>query len=140
LYLSARIISNVTGVNSFDQDTTFRFTQGDATTVYLQLIDLNKDKLTQGFSLPGRRYVAATGAALIVTIPNIVTSPTTAVVVKIASQPFPGDLSIWSFPVASTDGLLGTYTLQLALTEGPITTNGSVLNGLSAAPISGVMV
>ncbi len=136
MLLSAKPLINVADVNSWEVSTQVQFTQGDTLYVYFQLADFSKDRVTQGFNSPGRRYVPAEGATLAVTIPNIVTAPTDLNVIKTAEQPFPGDLSIWRFQVTPADGLVGTYSLQLSLTENSVVTKGRMDNALSVSPIS----
>lgn len=125
MLLSARLLNNVANVNSFDYSTESRFTEGDALTIYLQLVDVNKDS---NLKPAGRRYTPATGSTLQVTVQNLNSAKT---LVKTATQPFTGDNSIWSFTVGATDGLKGTYTLQLQLTESSVITRGTVKNALA---------
>lgn len=136
MLLSARLLKNCVNVNSFEPATNIRFTQGDNVQIFLQLIDLEKDRANDGYAPFGKRYVAASGAVLNITIPNIVTAPNSLVVTKVATQPFAGDQSIWSFQVFPTDGLVGTYSLQLVLVEGAVTTNGRIDNALNVNPVS----
>ncbi|SRR6266851_8211464 len=134
MLLSARALINVADVNTYDYSTQVTFIQGDQLTVYFQIIDLLKDRTSQGFPFAGRRRIPASGATLTVTIPNIVTAPTSLVITKVAVQPFPGDLSIWSFNVLPTDNLLGPSSIQFVLSESGVNTNGYVTNFLSVVP------
>ncbi len=134
MFLSARILSNLTNVNNYEYDTQATFSQGDTVIVYIQLIDLNKDRPGQGFNPTGKRYVPAAGAGLHVTIPSIDSSK---ILTKVATQPFAGDASIWAFTVLAGDALGGTYTPILALTESGVVTNGKINNGLSIQPTTG---
>lgn len=126
--LSARFLVGVAGVNSFQYAERLSFTQGDTNTVYFQLLDLNLDTAAQGYSPPGRRYSAAAGATLTVLLDNLDTG---RLVQKVATVPFAGDRSIWSFGVTATDQLVGTVALRLQLTEGSTVSNGVVSAGLS---------
>ncbi len=111
MLLTAQFLNNYVNVNSFDVGTYTTLTEGDSPTLYLQLVDATND---------GLRYVPAAGATLQVTIDNINNARR---FVRFASQPATGDSSIWSFPILSTDGILGTVSLKLQLTEGAKVTN-----------------
>lgn len=123
MVLSARFLADVGGVNAFAQVRNVEFTAGDTLTVYLQLIDSSKDLAADGFRPGGRRYVPAAGASLAVTINNVDDSKK---ITRLASQPFAGDSSIWSFTIMATDPIVGTADLRLVLTEGSTVTKGRV--------------
>jgi hypothetical protein len=134
ILLSGRILLNCVDANSFDFSMENRFTEGDVGYIYFQLVDQNKD---QDARPQGRRYAPAVGATLTVTI----ASPDSAkVITRSAAQPFVGDPSIWRMAIQTTDGLKGTYTLQLALVEGANTTRGVMKNVLSIVPQSGAFI
>lgn len=133
MLLSARMLANVANVNTYDTVSSVQFTEGDTVTVYLQLIDLTKDKISQNLSSSGRRYIPSTPTTLKVTISNI---DATKTVTKIATAPFTGDTSIWSFSLASTDKVSGTYNLTLELVENGVTTRGFVNMALSVTPLN----
>lgn len=125
MILSSRFLANVCNVNDFDYgETVCEFTEGDAVTVYIQLIDAHKDDSKDGYQPAGRRFVPAAGATLSVVIENIDSAKK---VTRAASQPFAGDPSIWSFPIYATDKIRGTATLRLVLAEGVKVTRGKVL-------------
>ena len=67
------------------------------------------------------------GATLKITLDNLNTSKK---VVRFATQPFPLDPSIWSFPILSTDQIVGTVSVLLQLTEGSTVTNGTMIGGI----------
>ncbi len=125
MLLTARPLINVADVNTWEYADEVKFTQGDQVSVYFQLIDAQKDK---ALKLPGKRYVPATGAVLTVTLTSIDINKTYA---KVATQPFPGDLSIWSFQVLATDSCVGTLSVKLSLIQSGLTTSGTVKNMLS---------
>ena len=50
MLLSARILSDVGGVNIFEVADKAQFTQGDETTVYFQLIDAGLDTPAKGLA------------------------------------------------------------------------------------------
>jgi hypothetical protein len=118
--LGARILSSVGGVNDFDPATEVQAMKGDAFDVYLQLIDKEQHKASQGFYPEGLRYIPASGATLQVTVLSIVP---TKQFVRVATAPFtatPSDTSIWKFSILATDPVEGTVSLQLTLTEGAV--------------------
>lgn len=122
MMLSCRLLKNVDGVNSFDAATEVTFTEGDAASVYLQLVD-EDTKLG--------RYMPAVGATLEVTLDNLDSAKR---VVRAATQPFAQDPSIWKVDVLPTDKVAGTVTLRLKLTEGLKVTRGSKKAALLVRP------
>lgn len=120
--LSARILEDVSGVNSFEYAQQAFWTQGDTTTVYFQLVDLAKDREQFGFFPGGRRYCPTAGASLTVTLDNI--DNDVKISNRVATQPFSQDPSIWAFNVTSTDTISGTITLRFTLTQGGVVTRG----------------
>lgn len=135
MLLSARLLNNVTNVNSYDTGLQVQFTEGDQLTVYLQLIDLAKDPDAR--PLTGRRYVPASGSTLQITLKSNDTAKT---ITKVASNPFSGDLSIWSFPILSSDQIKGTWTLLLTLTEGAVQTRGRIEAGMLVQPFNAAFI
>lgn len=133
MLLSCRFLDNVCGVNSFEYRPQLRFSEGDGPEIYLQLIDASQDRAEAGFNPGGRRYVPGTGAILQVTLDNINSAN---VVTRVASQPFPGDASIWKIQLLATDKVSGTVALRLALTVGGKTISGKVMNALLVTPTS----
>lgn len=135
MLLSAKLLNSVANVNTFEYVDQLPFTEGDAPLdIYLQITDLSKDRLVQGFKPSGRRYIPAVGALLQVTIQNIDQSKT---IVKSATQPFAGDTSIWKIQLLTTDPVInGTLSLTLKLTEGSTITNGFVFNALSVGGLN----
>ena len=123
--LSCRLLDGVGGVNIFEYAPgSLEFSQGDSPTVYIQLVDASKDRPEQGFNPAGRRFVPASGATLQVVMDSLDLAKR---VVRSATQPFPGDGSIWSFPVMSTDPIAaGTVDLVLLLVEGVVQTRGTL--------------
>lgn len=128
MLLSARILTDVNGVNSFQYANQAEWTAGDTVTVYFQLVDLTKDRAEQGYVPAGRRYVPAAGATLQVTIANIDDAKQ---VKRTAAVAYSTDASIWSVPVLSTDLIQGTCDLSLTLTE-----SGRVTTGRATAVIA----
>ena len=128
MLLSGRILTDVGGVNIFDYAESAQFTEGDAPSIYIQLIDVAKD---QKLTPPGRRYMPAAGALLEVTIGNV---DTAKVVTRTASQPFSNDPSIWKIYLLTTDPVRGTVDVTLKLTEGAVITRGYMRSAIRALP------
>ena len=128
MLLSARMLDNVSNVNSFDTVDQVKFTQGDALDVSFQLIDLNKGTSNKPV---GERYMPAALSTLNVVVSTINTATT---LTKVATQPFANDTSIWKIQILATDNIAGTFTMKLALTQGGVVTNGVVKAALSIVP------
>ncbi len=135
MLLSAIFLTDVGSVNNFQESQYVTFTQGDQVTVYIQLRDMSVFTASQGYKNPGRRYMPATGASLICSVPSL--NPN-AKIAKIASQPFPQDPSIWSFTFTAQDAVYGTQDLLLTLTENGVMTKGMVPQGLRIYPATPV--
>lgn len=114
MILSARFLTSVNSVNEFSYTPYAEFVEGDTLDLYFQLIDASKDTVEAGFYPQGRRYVAADGATLQVTIDNINDARK---VIRFATQPFPGDKSIWKIQILATDVIRGTAGMRLSLSE-----------------------
>lgn len=128
MLLSARMLNNVNGANSFSEDLQTRFTEGDRPTIYLQLVDKQSSL---------HRYLPATGASLSVVITNVNNSKTYT---KTAINPYPNDTSIWSFQMLSTEEIKGSISLRLVLTEGAVITYGLVRDALLIQPFNASFV
>ncbi len=131
--LSAIFLTDVGGVNIFQESQQFEMTQGDAATVYIQLRDLSVQTAFQGYKNPGRRYMPAAGALLTVQIDTL-NNANVAALTKTCVQPFPEDPSIWRFTILPTDPVAGTKRLKLTLTEGANVSVGIVNAGLLVTP------
>lgn len=114
MLLSVRFLTDVANVNSFEYTPQLEMAAGDGQTMYFQLIDASVDRSEQGFSPAGRRYMPPAGSSLAVTFVNINDAKQFA---RVAVNPFPGDSSIFSVPVLSTDPVSGTINLNMILTE-----------------------
>jgi hypothetical protein len=132
MLLTARILDNVAGVNSYVPAQSVEFTEGDGPSIYLQLVDATKGRASGGFNPPGLRYMPASGSTLSVLFDNLDGAKQ---VTKTATQPFPLDPSIWKVQLTPTDTVRGTCSLRLTLTEpGPLVTRGSVDRAVRAYP------
>lgn len=128
MLLSARILNDVAGVNSFEYSEVAEFTEGDGASVYFQLIDLTLDKPNEGFVPAGRRYVPATGATLQCTVESIDDSKT---IVRFATAVYAtDDRSIWRLDFLASDKIRGTANIRLKLTEGGVVRNGLMKSAL----------
>jgi len=134
MLLGARLLDQVFDVNNWTVVQDVRFTQGDSPWVYIQLVNLTLDKKLKP---PGRRYVPQPGATLTVTLQNVNSANT---LIKACTQPFTQDSSIWVFQILGSDGLVGSYTFTMQLTEGTVVTFGRCSNALAVTPQSGVSV
>lgn len=111
---SAIPLINVSGVNNFSYSTQIEYTSGDATDIYLQLTDLEKNLAQRAWNPAGLRYIPPALSTLQITIRNIDTSKEFT---RYGSQPFSQDGSIWKFSLLPTDPVSGTLSIKLVLTE-----------------------
>lgn len=125
MLLSARILKDCANVNSFDYADSAQFTKGDVVDVFFQLIDASLDTAIENFIPPGRRYMPAAGATLLVTVESIDDANK---IVRAAVQPFATDGSIWKVSFYASDNIQGTANLRVVLTEGPKVTKGLLKN------------
>jgi len=115
MILSARFLTNVSGVNNFEYIAQAEMFAGDAQNLYIQLTDAAVDRAEQGFSPTGRRYCPPATSTMMVTFKNV---DDAKVVVRAAVQAFPTlDASIWYIPLLSSDPLAGTVTMSVVLHE-----------------------
>ena len=114
MLLSARLLQDVNSVNSFRPAQAAILTEGDACSVYFQLVDMSVDRAIEGFNPPGRRYVPAASATLMVTVDSLNLAKQ---LVRAATQPFAQDPSIWLLSIMATDKVRGSAPLKLTLTE-----------------------
>jgi hypothetical protein len=122
MVLSAKILTDVNSVNSFEFVERLQVVEGDAFSLYLQLADSSK----------GLRYVPAVGSTLTVVLDNIDANKKVS---RSATQPYSGDGSIWSVSVLSSDPILaGTVHVKLTLVESGSTRKGIVLNAIAVNP------
>lgn len=116
MLLSARMLTDVQSVNSFEQVDQVEFMEGDSLFVFFQLVDSTLDRSDQGFMPSGRRYVPASGSTLQVVLDNIDDAKR---VTRNAVQAFPTlDGSIWKVQILPTDKIGGTVQMKLTLSEG----------------------
>lgn len=123
MLLSARMLNDVGGVNSFDYVQIAQASQGDTVDIYFQLIDASKNQSSPNsvWSPTGLRYMPAAGATLQASLRSIDDAKT---VTRFCSQPFVQDPSIWRLSLLASDVLVGTFGLALTLIEGSRQTRG----------------
>lgn len=102
---SARFLDNYVDADTFDYtnqisiNTSASPSPGSYFDLYLQVIDLSKDKASQGYVPAGRRVVSASGLQVTFSSINIA-----KVCAYQATQPVPTkDASIWKITVPATD-------------------------------------
>ena len=101
--LSCLLIKNYNNINSFSYQTEYTVRNGEANTLYFQLVDLDQNDL---------RYMPASGATLTVSFMGNVPVVYNAVQVNSAVDP-----SLWSVTISASDTILSGNIL-FALTQG----------------------
>lgn len=135
MILSARILENVSGVNSFSYANQAAFTEGDTPVIYFQLVDASQDRPEKGFVPSGRRFVPANGALLTVSLGSI---DDARKISRLATQPFANDPSIWAFQVLTTDKIRGTVNMNLSLNQGGVLTKGQIQAAVAVQGLDGL--
>lgn len=135
MLLGAHLLTAVSTVNSFDYTTAVEASKGDAFDVYLRLVDKERHRADQGYEPAGLRYVPAAGATLTVEFMSIDDAKR---FVRVATQPFPGDPSIWRVPVLASDPLRGTVDLKVTLTESGVIRTFRIQAALLVGDTSGL--
>lgn len=117
MLLDVRFLTDCTGVNawSYAADAPSWY-EGDTQALHFQLADLHAG--CADAASKGRRYMPAPGATLAVEFMSLDTARN---VIKIATQPFAQDPSIWRVDIATNDPIRGTVDLVITLTEGSVT-------------------
>lgn len=127
MFLGAQVLINVSGVNAFEAATEFRHRQGSTANLYIQLIDLDRNRSGEP---AGLRYMPADASTLTVTLGSI---DEALVATKTAMQPFSQDPSIWMVQIQSTDDF-GQGNIEIELTEGGVVRKARILNGVVVDP------
>lgn len=123
MLLGAVILKNVQNVNSFQRSTQVTVRQGNPTTIYFQLVDLEQQD-ENGQAL---RYVPSSGATMTATI-NAMNQA--YVISRIASQPYSADdRSIWSLTLTASDKP-SAGNLDILLTEGATVRTTTITNAV----------
>lgn len=116
--LSAKILENVSNVNHWNYANEAYAYEGQANTIYLQLVDLAKsiqvdDNLGSISDYPMRYISQATSVSLVARFSSVDSAKEFDIT---GSKPFADDKSIWKFDLASTK-MPRTGNLTLILTE-----------------------
>lgn len=136
MLLSAMFLVDVGGVNHYKEVSSIHMTEGDTLDVYLQLRDLSVNSPLEGYNPAGRRFIPLAGATLQAIIDNLDNGKK---IVKICSQPFSQDPSIWRFTISASDtSVRGTVNLKLQLTEGARITRGLIQPAIHVADLTGL--
>ena len=111
--LSIVPIVNFASINQFQYTPNWKVRQGDAVTLYFQLIDLDQQPYQNSntYSIQGLRYIPVGSSSVVLTFP----SPN-ADLLKTASQNG-SDGSIWTVPILSSD-VIYTGNVQAKVTIG----------------------
>jgi hypothetical protein len=127
MLLSARFLADVSNVNSFHYTTSPKMAEGDAGSLYFQLVDAGRTCGDEDGEGPMFRYAPPASSTLTVTFGAIDDEKK---VTRLASQPFPLDPSIWMVSILSTDGLKGTVPVSMVLNESGTIRNCTARMGL----------
>ena len=124
MLLSARMLTDVQNVNSFEYVDQVEFFEGDTLYLYFQLTDSTQNRVDQGYMPAGRRYVPASGSTLQVILDNIDDAKRVS---RAATLAFPNlDNSIWKVQVLANDKISGTVQMKLMLSESGTTKNALI--------------
>lgn len=115
--LSAKILRNVSNVNSFQYDEQAYLAEGSTNEFYFQLVDLSRltyGKDSQEYPDHPLRYMPAVGATISAEFDSLYDDEKFAIM---ATQPFANDTSIWKVSF-QPDQLPKTGNFSITLTEG----------------------
>lgn len=115
--LGARFLTAVGGVNVFGFTTAVEAVAGDAFDVYFQFVDKEQHTNSNGFFPAGNRYMPAAGSTVTVTVLNLDSAKQ---FIRVATQPYVQDASIWKFSILTTDPVAATVSLKITLTDGAV--------------------
>jgi len=125
MLLGGRMLKNVQNVNSWQVATTLLLREGNATTVYFQIMDV--EQASDINDEQGLRYMPAAGSTMTITISSINSAN---VITRIATQPFPLDTSIWQFSILATDKI-AQGNLTFTLTELGVAKTGVISRAIA---------
>jgi hypothetical protein len=125
--LGGQVIESFCNINDFEYSSPLQINEGNATRVYLQLVDLNRKLCSDIDGTCYLRYMPPSGSSLKVTIDSIDDS---AVIEKNAVQ-VAGDASLFYFDIYANESL-GSGNLHLQLTEpGPVIKTGVINDAIA---------
>lgn len=104
--LSVKFLKNVANVNTFQYTPQWNISEGSANTLYFQFIDKLKDDL---------RYMSQADVIDEVTV-TFLNIDEASEIIKIATQVFPDDKSIWSITLGS-DEVPNSGAAKFSITE-----------------------
>lgn len=117
--INAKIIKNVASVNQWEYATEATVQEGQANTIYFQLVDLDKthpgEKSKTLPDFPLRYLSQATSISASVTFPAL--NPEDEIVVN-ATQPFSDDKSIWKVDLTSDQVPFGGNIVVALMEDG----------------------
>ena len=108
--LSAKFLKNVENINNFQYASQWDIAEGSAQTLYFQIIDKLKDDL---------RYISQATITDSVTV-TFLSIDDNSEIVKIATQPWPDDKSIWRINLA-VDEVPNSGAVKFSITEDGVT-------------------
>lgn len=131
--LSAKILKNVTSVNSWEYANQAHAQEGQANTIYIQLVDLDRSvslAAEKSFAVPEMpiRYIPqGTVVTASATLPALDDDEqfTTA-----GAQPFPDDKSIWRFNLTASQVPSSGY-MKITLIEDGVTRTFLIKNAIT---------
>jgi len=131
MLLSAALLKNVTGVNSFEYTPTIRAHRDEPVDIYFQILDGDREphKTLGLYATKGLRYAPAAGTIIECKLQCIDSALT---VTRYATQAWPTqDSSIWRLQLLGTENIVGTITLQLTMTEAGVVRRGNLGQAIS---------
>jgi hypothetical protein len=102
-------LNNVANINRYEEVSSLTVSRGNATTIYLQLVDLDQ-------VLPNGRYRRYIPVALATAEMAQRHIDSTKCHTRVIVNPFAEDRSIWALPILATDSL-PTNGIEINLTE-----------------------
>jgi hypothetical protein len=127
--LAFEILDDVNNVNSFKEVSEYVMVSGNPDILYVRLINLAQPLDPSNTSLYNR-YIPGVGATVTANFTSIDDSKSIS---RAATNPFPGDTSIFSIPILATDSIMPD-SLELTLVDGASTYTLELKGTLSVAP------
>lgn len=112
MLLALELLDNVCNVNDFAEVPSLTLVAGNPGTLYVRIVDQSRQQSSDPSLF--RRYIPASGASLTIQFTSIDSNNNIS---RTATNPFPGDTSIWSIPILPTDKITAD-SLTATLVEG----------------------
>lgn len=110
--LGIQMLNSSSTVNSVLPVNQVQINPGETGSVYFQLVDLDQ----KSGNCPALRYLPMTGATLSVALTSLNAANN---LTKMPTNPFPQDISIWSFNLSAGDtAIMAGINMKATLTEG----------------------